>query len=110
MMSTALRNLRSTGRTLPRTAAHCGLSRAPGSTRRPLLGLRGVATLYNASVAGLTEDQTEFRAAVTEFAQREIAPRAAEVDRSNNFPAVRVLCSSRGATYLHCAGFMGEIR
>lgn len=30
----------------------------------------------------------QFRNAVADFAQKEIAPRAAEVDRSNNFPMV----------------------
>ncbi|KAF8527045.1 acyl-CoA dehydrogenase NM domain-like protein [Gautieria morchelliformis] len=44
------------------------------------------ASFYNADLAGLTDEQVEFRNAVNDFAQREIAPRAAEVDRSNNFP------------------------
>ncbi|KAF8517589.1 acyl-CoA dehydrogenase NM domain-like protein [Hysterangium stoloniferum] len=44
------------------------------------------ASFYNSDVAGLTEEQTEFRNAVTEFAQREVAPRAADIDKSNNFP------------------------
>lgn len=37
-------------------------------------------------MAGLSDDETEFRSAVTEFAQKEIAPRAAEIDKSNKFP------------------------
>jgi len=44
------------------------------------------ASFYNPHIAGLTEEQAEFRNAVTDFAQREIAPRAAEIDKSNNFP------------------------
>ncbi|KAF9227733.1 acyl-CoA dehydrogenase NM domain-like protein [Gyrodon lividus] len=44
------------------------------------------ASTYNLDVAGLNEEQAEFRNAVTEFAQREIAPRAAEIDRTNTFP------------------------
>ncbi|KIJ69158.1 hypothetical protein HYDPIDRAFT_79452 [Hydnomerulius pinastri MD-312] len=44
------------------------------------------ASTYNIEVAGLNEEQAEFRNAVTEFAQREIAPRAAEIDRTNTFP------------------------
>lgn len=32
----------------------------------------------------------KFREAVREFAQKEVAPRAAEVDKSNNFPSVRL--------------------
>ncbi|KAH9950305.1 acyl-CoA dehydrogenase NM domain-like protein [Amylocystis lapponica] len=44
------------------------------------------ASHYNADVAGLNDEQVEFRNAVTEFAQREVAPRAEEVDKSNAFP------------------------
>lgn len=44
------------------------------------------ASTYNAEVAGLTADEAEFRDAVTEFAQREIAPRAQEIDQTNTFP------------------------
>ncbi|KAG8954504.1 hypothetical protein FRC04_011832 [Tulasnella sp. 424] len=47
---------------------------------------RRYASFYNTDVAGLTEDQMEFRNAIADFAQKEIAPRAAEVDKSNNFP------------------------
>lgn len=42
---------------------------------------------YNADIAGLTEEQAEFRNAVAEFAGRELAPRAAQIDKSNNFPS-----------------------
>ncbi|PIL24280.1 hypothetical protein GSI_14033 [Ganoderma sinense ZZ0214-1] len=44
------------------------------------------ASFYNADVAGLTEEQAEFRNAVHEFAEKEIAPRASEIDRTNTFP------------------------
>ncbi|EKM55308.1 uncharacterized protein PHACADRAFT_255837 [Phanerochaete carnosa HHB-10118-sp] len=44
------------------------------------------ASFYNTALAGLTDDQAEFREAVSEFAQKEVAPRAAEIDKSNNFP------------------------
>ncbi|CCL99273.1 uncharacterized protein FIBRA_01288 [Fibroporia radiculosa] len=44
------------------------------------------ASHYNADIAGLSEEQAEFRDAVADFAEREVAPRAAEIDRSNNFP------------------------
>ncbi|KAH8099545.1 acyl-CoA dehydrogenase NM domain-like protein [Cristinia sonorae] len=54
---------------------------------RPGLLQRRSASQYNAELAGLTEAQAEFRNAVTEFAQKEVAPLAAEVDKSNNFPA-----------------------
>ncbi|KAF9817813.1 hypothetical protein IEO21_03155 [Rhodonia placenta] len=70
--------LRSSIRTLtrPRHAA-------PGTLR---IQSRNVSH-YNVDVAGLTAEQAEFRDAVAEFAQREVAPRAAEIDRSNNFPS-----------------------
>lgn len=42
---------------------------------------------YNADVAGLTDEEIEFRNAVTEFAEKEIAPRAAEIDKTNTFPS-----------------------
>ncbi|KAI9571381.1 acyl-CoA dehydrogenase NM domain-like protein [Boletus coccyginus] len=47
---------------------------------------RRFASTYNVEIAGLSEEQAEFRNAVSEFAQRELAPRAAEIDRTNTFP------------------------
>ncbi|KAK0463645.1 isovaleryl-CoA-dehydrogenase [Desarmillaria tabescens] len=47
---------------------------------------RLVSSYYNTDVAGLSDDEAEFRSAVTEFALKEIAPRAAEIDKSNKFP------------------------
>ncbi|KAF8997147.1 acyl-CoA dehydrogenase NM domain-like protein [Hymenopellis radicata] len=44
------------------------------------------ASFFNADVAGLTDDELEFRTAVTTFAQAEIAPRAADIDKTNQFP------------------------
>ncbi|KAJ2292305.1 hypothetical protein IW141_002041 [Coemansia sp. RSA 355] len=41
---------------------------------------------YNAAIAGLTSEQEEFRSAVSMFAQRELAPRAASIDKNNEFP------------------------
>ncbi|KAJ1878236.1 hypothetical protein H4R99_005690 [Coemansia sp. RSA 1722] len=41
---------------------------------------------YNAAIAGLTEEQEEFRQAVSSFAQRELAPRAGQIDKDNAFP------------------------
>ncbi|TFK42476.1 acyl-CoA dehydrogenase/oxidase [Crucibulum laeve] len=52
----------------------------------PVVSRRGVS-FYNADVAGLTEEETEFRNAVTEFAEKEVAPRAAEIDKTNTFPS-----------------------
>ncbi|KAK7694010.1 hypothetical protein QCA50_003586 [Cerrena zonata] len=54
---------------------------------RSQLAQRRHASFYNANIAGLTEEQAEFRNAVTEFAEKEVAPRAADIDRSNNFPS-----------------------
>ncbi|KAF9980848.1 hypothetical protein BGZ75_007900, partial [Mortierella antarctica] len=53
-------------------------------------GLRATAvrfnSSYNAHVAGLTEEQDEFRMAVHRFANEELAPRAHDIDRENAFP------------------------
>jgi len=43
------------------------------------------ASLYNSDTAGLTDEETEFRNAVVDFAEREIAPRAAEIDKNEYF-------------------------
>ncbi|OWZ59909.1 isovaleryl-CoA dehydrogenase [Cryptococcus neoformans c45] len=50
------------------------------------LGTRRRYLSYNAAVAGLTEGQEEFRSVVQHFAQKEIAPRAAEIDKTNKLP------------------------
>ncbi|KAH9079158.1 acyl-CoA dehydrogenase NM domain-like protein [Lactarius deliciosus] len=47
---------------------------------------RRMVSFYNANIAGLTEEQVEFRNAVSEFSQREVAPLAAEIDRTNSSP------------------------
>ncbi|KAJ1954108.1 hypothetical protein EC988_002611, partial [Linderina pennispora] len=41
---------------------------------------------YNAAIAGLSEEQEEFREAVHGFAQRELADRAQQIDKDNAFP------------------------
>lgn len=55
-------------------------------------GLRATAVRYNSSynahVAGLTDEQDEFRQAVHRFASEELAPRAQDIDRQNAFPMV----------------------
>ncbi|KAF9343844.1 hypothetical protein BGX26_005135, partial [Mortierella sp. AD094] len=67
------------------------------STRLPSLtntarmtGVRAAAvryhSSYNAHVAGLTEEQSEFRLAVNRFVEEELTPRAQQVDRDNAFP------------------------
>ncbi|KAH8556719.1 acyl-CoA dehydrogenase/oxidase [Umbelopsis sp. PMI_123] len=45
-----------------------------------------ISATYNAAVAGLTNEQAELREAVHQFAQTELAPRAAEIDKENAFP------------------------
>ena len=41
---------------------------------------------YNVAVGGLDDDLQELRQSVHDFAQRELAPRAGEIDKSNEFP------------------------
>ncbi|KAG6862045.1 hypothetical protein C0995_007175 [Termitomyces sp. Mi166 len=53
----------------------------------PTVSLRRYASTYNNDVAGLSEEEAEFRNAVVEFAQKEVAPRATEIDKTNTFPA-----------------------
>ncbi|KIY71026.1 isovaleryl-CoA dehydrogenase [Cylindrobasidium torrendii FP15055 ss-10] len=57
------------------------------STRKHVVlgGLRR-ASYYHADVAGLNEEEMEFRTAVTDFAQKEIAPIAADIDSNNTCP------------------------
>ncbi|KAA1469368.1 acyl-CoA dehydrogenase NM domain-like protein [Dentipellis sp. KUC8613] len=73
-----------------RVALRCAGRRVHGRTA-PLTSAsqsqrRHASSFYNTAIAGLTSEQQEFRNAVSEFAQREVAPRAADIDKSNNFP------------------------
>lgn len=43
-------------------------------------------SFYNTHVAGLSDEQTELRDAVATWADKELAPRAAEIDQSNKSP------------------------
>jgi isovaleryl-CoA dehydrogenase len=98
-MHSAIRNAaRPLTRSLPAVARRVALPSRAASTR-------AARSFYNTDISGLTEEQEEvrigaaagsasnilaqFRNAVDEFAQREVAPRAAEIDKSNNFPNVR---------------------
>ncbi|CAG8544182.1 4033_t:CDS:10, partial [Diversispora eburnea] len=45
---------------------------------------------YNSHIAGLTDQQNELRKSVYDFCQKELAPRAATIDKENNFPMARV--------------------
>ncbi|KAJ2401274.1 hypothetical protein GGI23_001509 [Coemansia sp. RSA 2559] len=56
------------------------------ASHRSLTLQRARLTTYNADVAGLTEEQHEFREAVHGFAQRELAHRAGQIDKDNAFP------------------------
>ncbi|KAJ2451926.1 hypothetical protein EV183_003280 [Coemansia sp. RSA 2336] len=53
--------------------------------RQPRGAIASIST-YNAAVSGLTPAQQEFRDAVSSFAQRELAHRAAQIDKDNAFP------------------------
>ncbi|KAJ2322803.1 hypothetical protein GGI00_005816, partial [Coemansia sp. RSA 2681] len=54
-------------------------------SKLPAVQLSRLST-YNTAIAGLSTEQEEFREAVSSFAQRELAPRAAQIDRDNAFP------------------------
>ncbi|KAI9017320.1 acyl-CoA dehydrogenase/oxidase [Gaertneriomyces semiglobifer] len=73
---------------LASSAARCNVL-APGSRRlaASVCQSRGLAyDSYNTHVAGLSEELHELRQSVHEFAQKELAPRASEIDKTNNFP------------------------
>ncbi|KAH8117050.1 acyl-CoA dehydrogenase NM domain-like protein [Phellopilus nigrolimitatus] len=54
---------------------------------RPAFSLtRRHASQYNHHVAGLSDDQVEFRDAITHFVESEVAHRAEEIDKTNTFP------------------------
>ncbi|KAK6904765.1 hypothetical protein I203_105581 [Kwoniella mangroviensis CBS 8507] len=63
---------------IPLIASRTFLPRLPRTVRQ--------YTSYNVAVAGLTESQEEFRNVVHDFAQKEIAPRAEEIDKTNHLP------------------------
>ncbi|KAI8812374.1 acyl-CoA dehydrogenase/oxidase [Cladochytrium replicatum] len=66
---------------------HSLLRRAPRSILRAVNPIRSLSyNSYNAAVAGLTPELTELREAVFDFAQKELSPRADEIDKSNQFP------------------------
>ncbi|CAG8729573.1 37406_t:CDS:10 [Gigaspora margarita] len=47
---------------------------------------RSFVSTYNPHVAGLTQEQNELREMVYNFCQKELAPRAAAIDKENSFP------------------------
>ncbi|KAJ2840891.1 hypothetical protein FBU31_000032 [Coemansia sp. 'formosensis'] len=61
------------------------LARALRPAIRPTAQVSRLST-YNSAIAGLSAEQEEFREAVSSFAQRELAPRASQIDRDNAFP------------------------
>ncbi|KAJ2834622.1 hypothetical protein GGI24_000280 [Coemansia furcata] len=61
------------------------LTRALRPAIRPTAQVSRLST-YNSAIAGLSAEQEEFREAVSSFAQRELAPRASQIDRDNAFP------------------------
>ncbi|KAJ2776863.1 hypothetical protein H4R18_005451 [Coemansia javaensis] len=67
---------------LTRALTACARRGALARQRMPAAAM----STYNGAVAGLSAEQEEFREAVSSFAQRELAPRAAEIDRQNAFP------------------------
>ncbi|ORY99895.1 acyl-CoA dehydrogenase/oxidase [Syncephalastrum racemosum] len=70
-----------------RRVATTSLRRTPVAVA-PSAALRRVApfSTYNSAVANLTPQQEELREAVAGYVDAELAPRAAEIDRVNEFP------------------------
>lgn len=56
------------------------------SARAVLPCSRRHVSFYNPSLAGLTEEQAELREAVSAWAQKEVAPRAHDIDKDNKSP------------------------
>ncbi|ORX41298.1 acyl-CoA dehydrogenase/oxidase [Kockovaella imperatae] len=48
--------------------------------------VRTFTSSYNNAIAGLTAEQEEFRDAVIDFASKEVAPLAVEIDKNNKMP------------------------
>lgn len=79
-------NVRSIRRIMRLTLGTCRpriITYTPSLTQ---VAARRTYSSYNAAVSGLTPEQEEFRQVVSGFAQKEIAPRAAEIDRTNRMP------------------------
>ncbi|KAF8493299.1 acyl-CoA dehydrogenase NM domain-like protein [Russula emetica] len=68
------------------STARCIIARRTANFSPYGISSRRMASFYNVDIAGLTDEQVEFRNSVSEFAQREVAPLAAEIDRTNNCP------------------------
>ncbi|KAF7295564.1 Isovaleryl-CoA dehydrogenase [Mycena indigotica] len=77
------------------------LSRRAGARNPKIISQRSMASFYNTDIAGLTNEEAEFRTAVTEFAAKEVAPRAAEIDKTNTFPSVCRTFGGRWATWVY---------
>ncbi|GAA5893909.1 hypothetical protein JCM6882_003125 [Rhodosporidiobolus microsporus] len=66
-----------------RAFAAAGRASPPSALRAASRSFSG----YAGHLTGLTDEQEELRLTVARFASNEIAPRAAEVDKTNEFPA-----------------------
>lgn len=92
-------------RSLARLSSVPRSSFSKANVSRTIVQSKRHASFYNSDVAGLNGEEAEvcylryrvlfqpiddlqFRNVVTEFAQREIAPQAAEIDKTNTFPSV----------------------
>ncbi|CAM1154350.1 Uncharacterised protein g11178 [Pycnogonum litorale] len=52
-------------------------------------------------VSGLTEEQRQLRQTVFQFAQKELAPRSSEIDKTDSFPEFREFWKKLGDLGLH---------
>jgi len=60
--------------------------------------------------ASETDDTAEFRELVRDFAAREVAPHAAEIDRNNAMPSHKNLWTEMGHMGLHGAMLLSVLR
>ncbi|KAI8869607.1 acyl-CoA dehydrogenase NM domain-like protein [Ramicandelaber brevisporus] len=63
------------------SAVRRSLALAPSRSTR----VASVST-YNVALAGLTDEQNHFRQTVSDFVAKELAPRAQQIDKDNQFP------------------------
>ncbi|XP_011873017.1 PREDICTED: isovaleryl-CoA dehydrogenase, mitochondrial isoform X1 [Vollenhovia emeryi] len=78
--------------------ARCIAVSRPLANRVGKIGACRASSYYkiDENVFGLSDDQRELRSLIFNFAQKELAPKAAEIDRKNNFDELRAFWKELG--------------